>query len=383
MQTYENHVLASHTTLGIGGPAKRYVEPESREELIEVLKSAKAENLPIFVLGSGSNTLIDDAGFSGVVIHLGMKNVSWEEAGRRTRVTIEAGALFDDVVAESCKRDLGGIESLSGIPGTAGGALVQNIGAYGQELSEVFVSAEVLDIESLSVVTLSKSDLEFAYRSTRLKTAENGLIVLSVTLSLSAFDADEAVKVALTHGFKKIALVPPKTASDMRRRVIETRKSKGMCYDPDDVDSHSVGSFFVNPVVSPEEASRLKGRDSFLVSNVVTSRNTMPTYPAENGVKLSAAWLIEQSGFTKSYRHQNAALSSKHCLAIINPGKATSGDVISLANKIAQTVMVEFHVKLSPEIIYLSQNGVVPLPINLDSEKFFADAVRKSQTFHG
>ncbi len=383
MQTYENHELAPHTTLGIGGAAKRYVEPESREALLEALQTAKNENLPIFVLGSGSNTLIDDDGFSGMVIHLGMKSVSWEEAGRRTRVTIEAGAIFDEVVAESCARDLGGIESLSGIPGTAGGALVQNIGAYGQELSEVFVSAEVLDIESLSVFTLSKTDLEFAYRSTRLKTPENNLIVLSVTLALTAFDADEAVKVALSHGFKKIALVPPKTASDMRRRVLETRQSKGMCYDPEDVDSHSVGSFFVNPVVTHEEASRLKGRESFLVSNVVNSRNTMPTYPAENGVKLSAAWLIEQSGFTKSYRYQNAALSSKHCLAIINPGKACSKDVIGLANKIAQTVMVEFHVKLTPEIVYLSKNGITPLPINLDSEKFFADAVRKSQTYHG
>ena len=384
MKSFENHALAPHTTLGIGGAARRYVEPCSRDELISAIENARKAGLPFFVLGGGSNTLIDDDGYEGVVIHLDMKGVSWSEDNRRTLVTAEAGAAFDDVVAESCKKGLGGIESLSGIPGTVGGALVQNIGAYGQELADVFVSAEVLDTDSMEVLTLSRNELKFAYRSTSLKCPQNQKIVLSVTLRLTPFDADDAVRVALEHGFKKIAVVPPKTACDMRERILETRRAKGMCYEAGDIDTHSVGSFFVNPVVSQEEASRLKGRETFLKSNVITSRIAIPTFPAEGGgVKLSAAWLIEQSGFTRGYRYQDAALSSKHCLAIINPGQATSASIIALANAIAQTVLMQFHVKLNPEIIYLAPQGVTPLPLKLDTEKDLSAALKKSALFHG
>ena len=363
MLIQENHRLSPYTTLGIGGKARYFASPSTKDELAEILRFAHDNELRCFILGGGSNTLISDDGFDGIVIHPVMKDVTWEtpDADGYVNVHVDAGCTFDDVVSEAVKRDLAGIESMSGIPGSMGGAAVQNIGAYGQELADVFVEAEVVDLVTGETGVIKKADMAFGYRTTALKNAENTRLVVRVSLRLAPFDVDRAVRIAAEHGFAKLTLVPPKSAADMRRRVLETRRSKGMCYDVDDKDTHSVGSFFVNPVVSQNEASRINA------AHIQRHGKSMPMFSVEGGVKLSAAWLIEQAGFSRGYSCDGAALSTRHCLAIINPGNAKSINVIALANRLARTVAFKFKVRLSPEVIYLTRTGIEPMPLDFDN----------------
>ena len=356
----DNHPLAGDTTFGIGGKAHKYIAPETIDELIDALAVAQTDNAPIFILGAGSNTLINDEGFKGYVIHPAMKSVDWQEqSDGSTIVTIGAGANFDDVVLESCRRNLAGIESLSGIPGSAGGSLVQNIGAYGQEISECFACATAVRAETLEICELGPKDLAFAYRSTSLKVPSPAYIIASITLRLTPFDADTAAERCIEHGFKQIALRRPKTAMALRELVLETRRSKAMCYDPADYNTHGVGSFFVNPIVSTEDAQR------FNAASAIKYQKSIPSFPTDDGrVKLSAAWLIEKSGFNKGYCFKGASLSEKHCLAIVNRQNATAADIVEFANGIASYVFLEFRVELLPEVVYLGYEGVEPLPIN-------------------
>ena len=353
MILFNDYPLIHKTTMHVGGNARFYAEVMDTDELISVLSQAKSEKLPVFILGAGSNTLIDDEGFDGYIIHPAMHQVEWQvQDNGEILVKAGAGVLFDEIVRESCERNLGGIESLSGIPGSTGGSLVQNIGAYGQEISESFVSAEAVDKNTLESVTLGREDIQFGYRHTALKTKENPLIVTSVTLRLLPFDDVLAVKRCEERGFKKLVLNPPKTALELRNLILETRKSKAMCYDENDYNTHGVGSFFVNPVVTPELAQQ--------IHEIAVQRNLRPMsqFDAPNGVKLSAAWLIENAGFDKGYLHDGAALSEKHCLAIINRDHATSVDVIGLAKEIIDRVQTTFGVTLSPEVVYLSRKGI-------------------------
>ena len=377
MQILENHALSSHTTMGIGGNARKYIEAATVEELVEALTLAKKDALPVFILGEGSNVLIDSKGFAGYVIHPAMRKVEWQpQDDGSTLVTADAGVPFDEIVAESCRRNLGGIEALSGIPGSAGGSLVQNIGAYGQEISEVFVSAEAVHLRDCDSLTLKPANLEFAYRHTALKTADNPFIVTSVTLRLTPFDADKAAARCAAHGFKKIALSKPQSASALRELVLETRRSKAMCYDRNDVNTHSVGSFFVNPVVPGEDAQRINA------ASIIKNHKPMPSFPAEGGkTKLSAAWLIEQAGFNKGYSLRGAALSNYHCLAIINRLNATSEDVIALAQDIITRVYLQFRVELQPEVVYLSQTGIAALPCSAKDAEVHGAPLRPNPLF--
>ena len=360
IQIEEHYPLARLTTFGIGGIARKYAAPQSAESLIDVLTLAKSENAPVFILGAGSNTLINDEGFEGYVIHPAMKSVEWKEhADGSVLVTIDAGASFDDVVCESCRRNLGGIESLSGIPGSAGGSLVQNIGAYGQEISESFVRARAIRLDNLEICDMSREDMAFSYRHTSLKTASPSHVIVSVTLRLQPYDVDAASERCIAHGFKQIALRRPQTAMALRELVIETRRSKAMCYDPADYNTHGVGSFFVNPTVSNEDAQRLNA------ASAIRYQKSIPCYPTDDGrMKLSAAWLIEKAGFNKGYCYKGVSLSEKHCLAIVNRKNATAADIIEFANGIASYVYMAFRIELQPEVVYLAQNSVAPLPIH-------------------
>ena len=353
MKITPNYNLSKHTTLHIGGEARYYAEVFNCDELVSVLKQSKSENLPVFILGAGSNTLIDDEGFDGYVIHPAMNQVEWQlQNNGEILVKAGSGVLFDEIVKSSCEKNFGGIESLSGIPGSTGGSLVQNIGAYGQEISESFVSAQAVNMHSQEIVTLYPEDLQFSYRHTALKSKDNPLIVTSVTLRLYPFDAELAIKRCEARGFKKLISQPLQTSMELRDLILDTRKSKSMCYDENDYNTHSVGSFFVNPVVSSELANH--------ANEIAIQRNLrpMPQFDAPEGIKLSAAWLIENAGFDKGYPHGGAALSEKHCLAIVNRDHATSADVIELAKEIISRVKSTFGVMLSPEVIYLACNGI-------------------------
>lgn len=377
MKIYEHHELAPHTTMDIGGRARKYIEAESIDELIEVLNEAHEESAPVFILGAGSNTLISDEGFYGYVIHPAFSGVEWEaQEDGSTLVRIEAGANFDDVVAESCRRNLGGIESLSGIPGSAGGSIVQNIGAYGQEISECFVSAEAVHRIDRDRLTLRREHFAFGYRQTALKTPDNPFIIVSVTLRLTPFDAEKAAARCAEHGFKRIAMVRPETAQELRELVLETRRSKAMCYDKNDVNTHSVGSFFVNPVVPTVDAQRINAEC------IIKNHKQMPSYPADDGkTKLSAAWLIESSGFNKGYNHGGAGLSEYHCLAIVNRQNARCSEVVSFAQEIAQRVYLRFRVELHPEVVYLTPNGVSEMPLGTKEAEVTGMKLRPNPLF--
>lgn len=354
----EYHTLAPHTTIGIGGPARYYCECKNAQELKEACNYAHENELPIFILGGGSNLLIDDDGFDGLVIRPSMDDIRWEALdGGKYKVVIEAACCFDKVVIEACQKNLAGIEALSGIPGTAAGAAVQNIGAYGQEISEVFESANVIDTQTGETRQLTRADMAFAYRASLLKCPQNTLCIIDITLNLRPFDADAATKSCIEHGFKRLTQIPIRNASELRERILETRREKGMVYDKNDPNSISVGSFFVNPVVSQNDAMRMNA------SSVLHAKKTMPMFNVEGGVKLSAAWLIEQSGFSRGYIHKGAGLSQKHTLAIINRDHASSKDVIELAQLIAERVFHKFRIELSPEVIYLSKSKIEILPL--------------------
>lgn len=353
-----NEPLSKHTTMHIGGNAKKFICADNDEVLANALADAQAENDPVFILGAGSNLLVCDDGFEGVVIKMTDHSVEWQaEDDGSMRVTIGAGALFDDVAEAACKQGLGGIECMSGIPGTLGGAVVQNIGAYGQEISEVFVSAQAMHRQSLETVTLTAQDMAFGYRTTALKTPDNPYIILRATLRLPPFIAEDAVRRCVERNFGRLVTQPPKSAADMRDIVLKTRRAKGMCYDRHDVNTHSVGSFFVNPILSEEEAQRHNA------ANIIRNQKRMPMYPAENGMKLSAAWLIEQSDFTRGFIHNGAALSAYHTLAIVNRSNASCSDVLELAQLIVKGVFKRFHITLAPEVVYLGKLGIEPLPI--------------------
>ena len=358
MQILENHPLSQHTTIHIGGNAGKYAEPADPDDLVALLRQAKSENMPVFVLGSGSNTLINDAGFNGYVIHPAMNDIQWApQDNGETLATIGAGAVFDEAARVACEKNLGGIEALSGIPGSAGGALVQNMGAYGQEIADVFVSAQAVHRNTLETVTLYKDDMAFAYRHTRLKTPDNPWIITSVTVRLYPFDAEMANRRCIERGFKKLIENPPKSASQLRDLILNMRRSKAMCYDEKDYNTHGVGSFFVNPVVPADLANHVRtiAEDNHL--------SPMPQFDDPRGIKLSAAWLIENSGFAKGFVYHSAALSEKHCLAIVNRNHASCSDIIELARKITNTVYAKFGVNLEPEVVYLSNDGIRPLPV--------------------
>ena len=356
MHIIENHCLAGHTTMGVGGNARFYAEVKSVRELEEALELAKSKGLPVFFLGGGSNTLINDDGFDGMVIRMAIGEVVFEggtdsgiHEAEEIRMISGAGVQLDEAVDLACRNDLAGIESLSGIPGSIGGAVVQNAGAYGQEIADAFVAAKAVHRESLKIVELTASDLGFGYRRTNLKTADNPWVIISVMLRLRPFDAEIAYRRCVEHGFGKLLQKPPENAVVLRQIILDTRHSKGMCYQKDDVNTHGVGSFFVNPVVSRTFAETLP---------------EMPKFDVPGGVKRSAGWLIEHSGFTRGFRCGKAALSEKHCLALVNRGGASCREILALAKQVSDKVFSTYGVRLVPEAVYLAPSGVRNVSLN-------------------
>ncbi|MFA5623954.1 MAG: UDP-N-acetylmuramate dehydrogenase [Bradymonadales bacterium] len=364
--------LSKYCTLGIGCVAQRFVAVNDLESLKEAIKHAKTENIPYFILGGGSNMLINDEAFEGLVIHLQMADIQFLD---KHRVEVDAGANWDDVVVGTCERNWGGLEAMSGIPGSCGGGVVQNIGAYGQEISEVIEFIDILEPSDLSVKRIGAKDMEFSYRHSRLKGQVQGPIVLRVGLQLAPYDAQAAKARSEAHGFRSLAMMDMRNASQLRKHVLNTRQSKGMVYDSADVNTHGVGSFFTNPIVPEMDASRLsaqyvwRSHVSAIGGLKDNKAQTIPMFPVEGGVKLSAAWLIEQCGYERGYMSGRAGLSQKHCLAITNRGGASCAEVITLASAIARKVRDKFRVLLNPEALYLGTRGIEPMPLDLDSHR--------------
>jgi UDP-N-acetylmuramate dehydrogenase len=352
--------LASLTTLGIGGPAARLVQPATRDELI-------AESLAVWrspedwlLLGGGSNVVVADEGFDGDVIRVATRGLTATgvEGARPVRLSVEAGEPWDDVVAHAVENGWSGIEALSGIPGLAGAAPVQNIGAYGQELSSSLVAIDFLDFDTERVTRVAAAELGLGYRTSALKRGRLGLVV---SLELALADdrgLSQPIAYAQLASALNVRIGDRVPVSELRAAVLELRGAKGMLWDPADPDSASAGSFFTNPVVTeqfarglPADAPRWPTAPEEAARVLPLGADIPHIVRGEYLVKLSAAWLIEKAGITRGFSipGSRAAVSSKHTLAIVNRGGATAADVVQLAGYIQTRVLAEFGVNLQPE----------------------------------
>jgi len=336
--------LAPMTTFGVGGKAAQFVEARSEEEIREALRFADENGLEVFILGGGSNVLVSDAGFDGLVIRIALKGVSTMElpGGPSTGavvVTAMAGEDWDHFVAWCVGNDLAGIECLSGIPGLVGGTPIQNVGAYGQEVSETIVSVRAIDRKDGSTVDISREECGFEYRRSIFNTVEKGrYIVISVTYVL-----EKGGKAKIAYKDLADAVGEDASLSEVREAVRKIRASKGMLVRQGGADSRSAGSFFKNPVVNTDFYKEVREK-------ALREGDQVPHFSAGEGrVKIPAAWLIEHSGFSKGFTLGNAGISTVHALALTNRGEASASEVIALKNRIAEAVLAKWGIELEPE----------------------------------
>jgi UDP-N-acetylmuramate dehydrogenase len=340
----ENVLLAPLTTFRLGGPARFFVEARSIGDVQEAVALARSKNLPLFILGGGSNLLVADSGWPGLVLKVAIAGID------RRSGDIEGKALFDIGAGESWDRFVShaviahcaGVECLSGIPGSVGGTPVQNVGAYGQEVSETIESVEVLDLKDSQVRELCREACGFTYRSSIFNTTERGrFVILRVAYALTPGGEPRIGYADLKRHFEGRETLP--NLAETREAVRHIRALKGMLIVDGDPDCQSAGSFFKNPVISPEQHQDLKKR-------AAEKGLTLPSYPAlEKSKKVSAAWLVERSGFARGYGFGKVGISSKHALAIVNRGGATADEVVALKDHIQQRVEEIWGVRLDPE----------------------------------
>jgi UDP-N-acetylmuramate dehydrogenase len=339
---YEHDVpLAPYTTLRLGGPARHFFTAASDADLVAAVRDADGHGEDLLVLGGGSNLVIADAGFAGTVVRIATEGVAVENG----LLSVAAGVPWDDAVAQAVDAGLAGIECLSGIPGSAGATPIQNVGAYGQDVSETVVMVDAYDRVGKTMALLDNADCGFSYRHSVFKdgilTGAARYIVTRVHFQLQDHgglsapvrykDLAEALGVALGER------APLKA---VREAVIEQRRKRGMVLDPADHDTWSAGSFFTNPILTADQFAALEARGAA----------DAPRFPEPDGrIKTSAAWLIERAGFGKGYGDGPATLSTKHTLALTNRGAATTADLLSLAAEIRDGVAGRFGVALVPE----------------------------------
>jgi len=343
-------LLSELTTAAVGGPAARYLEARSEAEIIDAVRSTDAAGEKLLIVGGGSNLLVADAGYPGTVLKIASEGftVSSEDTCGGVSVVVQAGHNWDAFVEHAVLHAWSGIEALSGIPGATGATPVQNVGAYGSDVSQTIASVRTWDRENNAVKTFSNSELKFGYRDSILKqtTVEGSprYVVLTVEFQLPLGRMSAPIRYAELA--RSLGVEPGNRAyaNDVRREVLRLRASKGMVFDPADRDTYSTGSFFTNPVVSAADATVLP--------------EGAPQYPAGAAglVKLSAAWLIEQAGFAKGYGLDaasvsggRASLSTKHTLAITNRGNASAEDMAAVAREVRRGVVERFGIELHPE----------------------------------
>ena len=345
--------LAPMTTLRLGGRADRLVRADSADRLVELVRAADAEGEPLLVLAGGSNLVIADAGFRGTVVQVASRGISERvtEDGL-VELTVQAGEPWDGLVALAVDRDLAGIECLSGIPGSTGATPIQNVGAYGQEVSSTISSVTVLERSSGEVRTMTAADCDFAYRTSRFK-GSGEFVVLEVGFLLNP--SPESEPVAYSQLAEALGIDPGSRAplAAVRETVLDLRRSKSMVIDPDDPDSISAGSFFTNPVLEPDEMAMVERRAGELLG----PDSTPPAWATDDGrLKTSAAWLIEQSGFSRGYGEGPVSLSRRHTLALVNRGGATTAELVAFAREVADGVRVTFGVQLVPEPVFVGHS---------------------------
>ncbi|PWT79864.1 MAG: UDP-N-acetylenolpyruvoylglucosamine reductase [Acidobacteria bacterium] len=347
MLIQENIRLAPYTTLQIGGPARYFAEISTEPELFEAVAFARERNVPIFVLGGGSNLLVGDSGFSGLVIHIAIhKPTASVVRDGHLYETIPAGIEWNDFVLSICEQGISGIECLAGIPGSVGGTPVQNVGAYGQEVSETITSVRALDLDTMQFVELTNAECGFAYRRSIFNSTHRGrYIVTAVTFRFDPTRKPHLTYADLTRHFGTAQPTP----MEVYLAVREIRHAKGMLLVDGEPDCRSAGSFFKNPVVPSQSIERI-------ASALHIAADTVPRWPAADGaVKLPAAWLVERAGFPKGFAMGNAGISSRHTLALINRGHATASDIVALRDAIQEKVKELFSIQLEQEPVQLGR----------------------------
>ncbi len=338
--------IAEFTTLGLGGPARRFVTARDTDELVAATAAADAAGEPLLLLGSGSNVVVSDSGFPGTVVHLDSRGMRQDPVGEdRVRLCVNAGADWDPFVAHTVDQGLSGLECLSGIPGRVGSTPIQNVGAYGQEVSQTITQVRVYDRRTGEQRVMDAGECGFAYRNSVFK-GDDRYVVCEVVFELIRSALSRPVRyaeVARSLGGQLGDQVP---LSEARDAVLRLRRGKGMVLDPADPDTRSAGSFFTNPILGPEEFTEFTKR----VAERLGPDVEPPGHPdGTGGVKVSAAWLIDRAGFDKGHRRGPARISAKHTLALTNPGGATTADLLALAREVRAGVADVFGVTLVNE----------------------------------
>ena len=348
MEFQEHVALAPFTTLGVGGCARWFVTATTEQEAAEALLLARQRQLPVFVLGGGSNLLVSDRGFNGLVIHVALRGIAQRELpDGKVLLQVAAGESWDALVQYTVERNLAGMECLAGIPGTVGGTPIQNVGAYGQDVSETIHTVRCLDVHDGTALEMSNTDCGFAYRTSLLNTADRGrFFVTRVDFALSPggtpkLDYDDLKKRFATESSPSLVQVA--------EAVRAIRRGKGMVVDPGEPNSRSAGSFFRNPIVP---AAALQ----HIADGLHVSVEQVPHWAAgEEQVKLPAAWLLERAGFVRGYALGDAGISERHTLALINRGGATAADLVALRDRIIGTVAARFGIQLEQEPVSLGE----------------------------
>jgi UDP-N-acetylmuramate dehydrogenase len=342
----EQVLLAPYTTFRIGGPARYFCEVTSEAELVEAVQFAREARLKIFVLGGGSNLLVGDEGFDGLVMHMAIgEPLILSSDGNFAEYVAAAGMDWNAFVLQVCEQGISGVECLAGIPGSVGGTPVQNVGAYGQEVASTIVEVRAFDLEAMEFVTLSHEACGFAYRHSIFNTTQRGRYVVTAV----RFRFDLAAKPNLTYADLKRHFADwdagraAPTALDVYHAVRAIRHGKGMLLVEGEADCRSAGSFFKNPVVASAVLERV-------AANLAMPVDEIPHWPIGEGqVKLPAAWLLEKAGFTKGFVLGHAGISSRHTLALINRGHATAADMMALRDRIRSEIEARFGIRLEQE----------------------------------
>lgn len=355
LELQEHIALAPLTTMGVGGPARFFAEAHSEQQIVQALQFARARSLPVAILGGGSNLLVHDEGFPGLVLRLVLEpRLAESRAGATTLLTASAGVEWDDLVLASVERRLSGMECLAGIPGLTGASPVQNIGAYGQEVAQTLHHLRAYDRHLARFVQMGREECGFSYRTSRFNSSDRDrFLITSVTFALKHAEHTELRYADLERYFGAGATPSPKA---VYQAVREIRSHKGMLLPSAaaadtarDPDTRSAGSFFKNPMVPSEQVTHV-------AEAAEVADDAVPHWPANGGaqVKLPAAWLVETAGFPKGYALGAAGISSKHSLALINrTGRASFADIARLRDRVRSAVLERFGVRLEQEPIEL------------------------------
>jgi UDP-N-acetylmuramate dehydrogenase len=342
----ENVPLAPLTTFQVGGPARYFVEARSEADVRAAVEHAGSRSLPLFVLGGGSNLVVADSGFPGLVLKIALTGVSEQRQKGKVMFHVGAGEDWDSFVARAVAEECAGLECLSGIPGTVGGTPVQNVGAYGQEVKDTITSVRALEVASGEVRELTNAECGFRYRSTLFNTTgRSRFIVLRVSFLLASGGRPHLAYADLKKYFE--GRPDPPTLSETREAVRRIRLHKAMLIVPGDDDCRSAGSFFKNPVVSQEKFAEVEAA-------AARGGQKLPSWPAEgNRVKIPAAWLVEHAGFPRGFARGPVGISRKHALAIVNRGNARAADIVALKDEVQKAVLERFGLELQPEPVFV------------------------------